>query len=180
MKKALLLALAVISVSSLAFGQPGGPMGTIDIFSDPALTDCNVSPAGQVTVYIGHTNSSGATASAFRIDHPPTFLFLGEQQAQGLKIGSSETGVGLSYNTCLAGTFLILTVNYFDQGTGICDWMTILGDQTHPSGQIALVDCDQNSVRYDQGGQARVNPDLSCTCNVPINETSWGRIKALY
>ena len=180
MKKTLLLALAVVCVSSLAYGQPGGPIGTIDIFAEPALTSCNITAAGQFTVYVAHTNTTGATASAFRIEHPATMLFLGEQQAQGLKIGSSENGVGLSYNTCLSGTFLILTVNYFDQGTGTCEWMRILGDLTHVSQQVAVVNCAETSARFDTAGEARVNPDGTCTCNVPVEETSWGRIKALY
>jgi hypothetical protein len=177
MKRALLLTLAVVCVSGLAYGQDAG---TIDIFSDAGLTSCNVTAAAQFNVYIGHTNSSGATASAFRIDHPATLIFLGEIQAQGLKIGSSEDGVGLSYNTCLNGTFLILTVTYFDQGTPPCALMTILGDSTHPSGQVAIVDCDETAFRFDQGGQARVNPDGTCQCNVPVEETTWGGIKALY
>ena len=177
MKKVLLLTLAVVCISSLAYGQDSG---TIDIFSDPQLTDCNITAVGQFTVYIGHTNSTGATASAFRIDHPSTYFFLGEQQAQGLMIGNSETGVGLSYNTCLSGSFLILTINYLDQGTGTCELMTVLGDQTHVSGQVAVVDCNETARRYDQAGQARVNPDGSCQCAIPVEETTWGGIKALY
>jgi hypothetical protein len=25
-----------------------------------------------------------------------------------------------------------------------------------------------------------VNPDVTCMCSVPVNETTWGGIKALY
>ena len=180
MKKVLLSMLAVICMSSLAYAQPGTAFGTIDIFADPALTSCNVTTAAVFPVYIGHTNTAGATASAFHIDHPADFVFLGEVQAQGLKLGSSENGVGLSYNTCLSGTFLILTVQYATQGSPTCGLMTILGDLTHVSQQVAIVNCSEISSRYDQGGQARVNPDGTCQCSVPVQQTTWGGIKALY
>ena len=177
MKKVLLLTLAVICISSLAYSQN---VGTIDIFGDGQLTTCNVTAGGLFSVYVAHTNSGGALASRFRIDHPATFNFLGDTPAFPLALGNSETGIAVSYNTCQTGTFLVLTVNYFDMGTGTCEWMTILPDQTAAQPSVGIVDCDE--VRWDsqQAGQARVNPDASCTCNVPVEETTWGGIKALY
>jgi hypothetical protein len=44
---------------------------------------------------------------------------------------------------------------------------------------VRAVDCAENSVIIT-GGQARVNPDGTCQCAVPVNETTWGNIKALY
>jgi hypothetical protein len=177
MKKVLLLALAVICVSSLAYGQN---VGTIDIFGDAQLQSCNVTAAGQFSIYVAQTNSGGSTAVAFRIDRPATMLRLGDTPAFPLAIGDSDNGIGVVFNTCLTGTFLVLTVSYFDQGTAGCEWMTILGDLSSTSQRIGIVDCDDIKWESDQAGQARVNPDGSCQCAVPVEETTWGGIKSLY
>jgi hypothetical protein len=185
MKKVLLLTLAVIGVSSLAYGQD---VGSIDIFSDAAFTNCNIAapPAGTFVVYVAQTHvGDGTTAVQFKIDHPPTFSVLAESSPFALVLGDSDTGIAISYTTCQTGTFLILTITYLAEDVSApCGLMTIAPDPDATGGgdRIKFVDCNDNQ-HYDltQAGQARVNPDVTCTCNyLPVQETTWGGIKALY
>jgi hypothetical protein len=184
MKKILLLTMAVICVSSLAWGQ--SQVGSIDIFADAAHTSCNINApdSGLLQVFIYHTNViTGVTASAFSIDHPATFIFLGEISPFTLKSGNSETGVSFAYEQCKTGTFLLLTVTYSLGGpTPACELMTIVGDPNQTTGGVEFSDCEPfpNRTSWEQAGQARVNPDLTCMCSVPVEETTWGGIKALY
>lgn len=183
MKKALLLALAVICVSSVAYGQSG----SIDIFGDAGATSCNVtaSPDGIFNVYIYHTNAiGGVTASAWLMDRPmATFNNVGEVSPFPLKLGGSDVGISFSYEGCRTGSFLILTITYWGQSaTAPCGLMTIVGDPNTVTGEVEFADCSPFPVRTSvpQAGQARLNPDGTCSCNVPVEETTWGGIKSLY
>jgi hypothetical protein len=184
MKKILLLTMAVICVSSLAYGQT--QMGSIDIFADAAHTSCNITvpDADLFQVFVYHTNViTGSTASAWSIDHPATFTNVGEVSPFTLKVGNSDTGVSFSYEQCKTGTFLLLTVSYFGIApTATCGLMTIIGDPNSTTGGVEIVDCAPFPGRtsWEQAGQARLNPDVTCMCSVPVEETTWGGIKALY
>ena len=179
MKKVLLMTLSVICVSGLAYGQD---VGSIDIFADPGLTSCNITtpPAGVFSAYIAHTHvGDGATAVQFKLDTPPTMINVGEIPSFQLTIGSTTTGVSISYSACKTGTFQILLVNYVPGGvTPPCSWISVVPDPSDPGIQFA--DCSSNTVYLPSAGQARVNPDGTCSCTVPVNETTWGGIKALY
>lgn len=181
MRKVLLLTIAVMCVSSLAYGQAGH--GSIDIFSDAGFTSCNITtPAAEAyTVYIAQTNvTNGTTACAFSIDKPAALLNLGETVPDPfLKIGNSDDGVSISYTLCLTGTFLVMSITYFG-AAGTCDLMTVVGDPTSTTGEVEFIDCDAIRSSIPQAGQARLNPDGTCTCDVPVQETTWGGIKALY
>jgi len=177
MKKVVLLALSVICVSGLAFGQN---VGSIDIFADPGLTVCNiVPPPAPFSVYVAQTNvGDGTTAVQFMLESPANFSSLGESSPY-LTIGNSSTGVSVSFSACKSGTFLILTVTYFAAGvTPACDWMSVVADPSDPG--VQYIDCSDNTIFVPSAGQARVNPDVTCMCSVPVNETTWGGIKALY
>jgi len=180
MKKVLLLMVAVMCVSGLAYGQSN--VGSIDIFSDANLTDCNITapPAGVFPVWIAQTNVfDGTTAVQFALVTPSTMLNVGEIASFFLTLGNTTTGVSIAYGGCKTGTFLLLQINYLGQGaTAPCELITVVRDPIKPG--IQYIDCDENLIIVPQAGQARVNPDISCLCAVPVHETTWGGIKALY
>jgi hypothetical protein len=179
MKKVVLLTVAVMCVSGLAFGQN---VGSIDIFSDVGLTDCNIvaPPAGVFPVWIAQTNvGGGVTAVQFKLNTPATITSVGEIPSFQLTLGNTTTGVSISYSACKTGTFLLLQINYLAQGpTAACEWITVAPEPSDPG--IQFIDCNDNTIFLPSAGEARVNPDISCTCNVPVQETTWGGIKALY
>jgi hypothetical protein len=50
---------------------------------------------------------------------------------------------------------------------------------TAVSGKIEMVDCAENLL-YPTGGQGIVNGNPLCPCNVPAEDTTWGKVKSLY
>jgi len=80
---------------------------------------------------------------------------------------------------------MILTIMYFAQGTtpaGCC--MYLEGDPSTTPPGIYVTDCsDPPMLMRASGGHAWINAPWGATCindPVPVEETSWGQIKALY
>lgn len=169
MKRVLLIGVCVVSMASVAFAG-----GSIQVFSDPGGASCSwvdVAAALQ-PVYVFHVASTGATAGEWTLVPPATWAYLGESSPFTLVIGSSINGVSISYQACLMGTFQVSTVNFF--GSGLEPPCTLFGIEG-----VQFIDCDQGR-EFPNGGKGRVNPDGTCECDVPVQETTWGGIKALY
>jgi hypothetical protein len=184
MKKTLLLAFLTLCVSSIAFAQYDP--GSIDVYSGQGQASCNfVDAGGLVSVYLFHTHTDGSTASQFKLETPPSAVWqhFGDLWQFQTVIGSSPTGVSLGYGSCLGqlGDIYLGAAN-FNSTTpaGVCDLISIVPDPTAPSGLVEFVDCAAVKWTKDRGGQGRVNSDGSCDCSVPVRETTWGGIKALY
>ncbi|UCH83869.1 MAG: BACON domain-containing protein, partial [Candidatus Latescibacterota bacterium] len=163
--------------------------GIVGLYADPAGTDCNFyySGAGLVSVYVVHTYTDGATALQFSAPIPDCWtnaVFLSDTDVYPVTIGSSQTGKALGYGVCISPMVQATTINYFVQGPPqqTCCIYPVLPDPNVPSGQIEMVDCN-NTIRYAVGGYAVLYPDASCMCergNVKVEESTWGRVKALY
>jgi hypothetical protein len=100
-------------------------------------------------------------------------------------IGNVLTGISIGYGLCLTGDNLILTANFLgDSGSSPCSFITIAPDPGTTSGGIELVDClfpFPGKFSFGRMGQGIVNGDGSCDCTyLPVQETTWGGIKALY
>jgi len=178
MKRSLLLAFGILFGATAVFGQAG----EIDVFSDPGYSDCKVTDIvpDQITLYIVHTNSPGATESQFKLDLPPTLTWLSESSPY-LVIGQSTSGVTVSYGSCLVSPIVLVTVQV--QGFGAtpdCTYISIVPDPASLSQQVEAVDCSSFKM-FPNPGWAVVNPNSGCaSCEVPANEATWGSIKALY
>ena len=179
MRHTVFLAFLIISIATpLAAGG-----GNLKPFSDPVASDCAINDlfAGPNVVYIFHVNTSGATGAQFSAPNPPCsrLTWLSDQPVFPITFGDSQNGVGIGYGTCLTGTFLILTINYYGEGmTSPCCNYPVLPDPRAP-GTIHGVDCSYDTYALFSG-YAVINPDASCTCAVPVKDSSWGRIKSLY
>jgi hypothetical protein len=180
MRKVLLLTVAVVCLPVMALSQD---VGSIDIFSDAGLTSCNITvPVGPFPVYIAQTNVvDGTIAVQFRVEAPATFTNVGDIPSFPLALGNTTDGISISFGACKSGTFLLVTTNYVAAATAACELMTIMPPTNSPStDKVKFQTCADQQVLKDQAGQARVNPDATCMCNVPVEETTWGGIKALY
>lgn len=180
MKRSVLIALFVLSVATLAFAQVPGSIG---VFADAGGTNCNILDGGSlVMVYMVHVLTDGATAVQFRLDVSATgWMHLGDNITFPTKIGTSITGLSVGYGGCYVGPITIGYVNFFGTNAAPCTRIGIIADPTAPTGEIEGVDCNLPQGKFfPTGGVALVNPDGSCECNVPVNESSWGGIKALY
>ena len=181
MKKALLLVLALgmVMTASLAFAQGGAIM----MYADPGYTSCNaVNAAGVYTVYIRHELSPGTTASQFAITANPGMIYLADQIQGGfLSLGNSQSGIALTYGSCLAGAINILNILYSVAGPVACSTLEVIPDPNALTGQIEGVDCNVTKT-FPNGSILTFNGDSSCPCGiiVPVEETNWGRVKSLY
>lgn len=180
MKRSLLLTLAMLCIAGMAFAQAG----SLTIAADPGGTNCNLADTtpGLCTYYVVHVNTPGATASQFYAPQPACMLavYLSDGAVYPVTIGSSQTGVAIGYGACLPGPNNVLMINYFCQGlTPPCCYYPILPDPALPSGNIEVVDC-QNQLLFATGGEGIVNSNQTCNCSVPVEETTWGGIKSLY
>jgi len=180
MKRAMIIACCLVFGASMAFAQAG----SIGIFSDAGATSCNfVDTGGLVQVYISHVNTTGATASQFKLDAPATWTHLGDTWNFAVIIGTSIAGVSIGYENCLVGPIALGVVNFFGGAVAPCTMMSIVADPSVTSGLIEAVDCAPPpgpNKMFPTGGAGRINSDQTCNCNVPVQDTTWGGIKALY
>lgn len=180
MKTILLTTALLLSMSSLAFAQGG----IIAPYSDANGTECQYTPvAGLAYIYIYHQITPQASASQFRVDYSQIAdPYISETLGAGLLgLGSSATGIAISYSGCKALPLLLLTLTFFDQGlTPPCSQLFVAPDPAAPTGTIEVVDC--NAVKFiANGGSLSWNGNLGCcTCCIPTESTTWGGVKALY
>ena len=182
MKRSLLIALCVVFCSSMAFAQAG----SIGVFADPGATVCEAPDMpGLLTLYVVHNWTPGSTASQWKMDMGSTVLtFLGETYPFPTVIGNTQVGISIAYGGCFTGPILLATINFFANGISpICSYITVVPDPLAPSGNIEVVDCAVPAAKsFGTGGQFIINPDPStgCTCAWPVQESTWGGVKALY
>ncbi|UCH83400.1 MAG: hypothetical protein JSW50_13220 [Candidatus Latescibacterota bacterium] len=180
MKKVVFLTVALVFAANMAFAQAG----SVGIFGDPAGTTCNLTDVvqGLLSVYVVHVNAV-ATASQFSAPMPGCMVgasWLSDTGIFPVTIGNSQTGVAIGYGVCQTGNIHVLTINYFAAGLSTpCCYYPVLPDPNVPSGKIEVVDC-ANNLLFASGGIGIINADGSCQCDVPTEETTWGKVKSLY
>jgi hypothetical protein len=179
MKRSVLIAIALISIASLAFAQAG----SIGLFADPGGTACTFTDTGSlVQVYYFHLNVPGATASQWRLDLGGLpWVHLGDTMNFPTVIGTSIGGISIGYGGCFPAPIALGVSNFFGSVAPTCSMISIVADPASLSGEIEGVDCGTPALKvFPTGGSGYVNADASCECNIPVEETTWGGVKALY
>ena len=178
MKRSVLVAVVLMFGASSAFAA-----GSIGVFSDEAGTNCNlVDAAGYAYVYLWHVNTTGALASEFKLIRPAGWAYqFGSRDLDFLQIGfpDADDGVAYSYITCQTGSFWLETLIYSADGSSPVCSNTVYITNVPSKTNIEVINC--SDVRLNAtGGALVVNGDGSCPCNVPVEETTWGKVKSLY
>lgn len=157
------------------------------VYFDNTMTQmdacCPLEPAGTVlqTLYVVANNfNMWVSGIEYMIDYPPALMFLGDFIGDHqLSIGQSTTGIGVTWP---------LPANGFDpllcQKANVL-WMCTAGDAVYD--QLLMV------LPYPSSGKVRAIrwPDeaeflgvgltsVICPTEIPVQETTWGGIKALY
>jgi hypothetical protein len=168
--------------ATLAFAQAG----RIGLFSDIAGTNCAITDAapGLLPVYAVHIGTSGATACEFSAPKPTCFTasYLSDTAVFGVSLGTSPVGVSIGYGVCKTVDTHVLTINFFAQGTTLPCCIYPVGPHTLTGATTPqMVDCEEALINA-AGQSGVVNSNLSCTCPmiIPAQDSSWGKIKALY
>ncbi len=180
MKRLMLLTLVMILGATMAFAQAG----RIAVYGDPAASNCAVTATapGLISVYIFHIETIGAVGCEYAAPKPDCFAasYLSDTNVFPVSIGNSQTGISVGYGTCRQGPILVQTLSYFlaaPMAATCCIYPIV----PHPINGLNMVDCADNLLNpAAQSGV--VNEAQTCTCSmiVPVEDTSWGQIKALY
>jgi hypothetical protein len=188
----MLLALGAI-VPAPVNGQPGEIVLYMDTYGN-GNWQCWYDDAYYTTmlrtVYVMHEGTAGATGSRFRLEGSRYLGF-----AYGLAMSAyTVTGRGdlegltVEYGACLEGNILIAEVIYSTFfGSTPCSFITPVAHAEVQSGEIEVTLCD-GTVAAAGARPLTVNPrdwfDYQCVpwcaTSIPVEPTTWGRIKALY
>jgi hypothetical protein len=92
--------------------------------------------------------------------------------------------MAVAYEACLAGEILVCTVTYTGTGNSApCSSVEVRAAFTSNE-EVREITCDPRAIAIPRTslGRVTVNPDETCPCGVPVpvEETSWGRVQALY
>ena len=137
---------------------------------------------GPIEIFVVQTVYIEPTVSAVRFMAPPpqcfTATYLGDTYIYPT-IGNSQTGAWVIYGPCASGTVLVMTITFFGHGTsGHCCWY---GLQPYPgSGDIESEMCGSTGWYWTHGEGIYISTDPSKNCGTPVEQTTWGGIKAMY
>jgi hypothetical protein len=166
--------------------QNAASVSRITLYADAASTACTLADdeprlADVFVVHeIGTDNSylvnfrltaSAGFTGAWVEDALPAGMFA---------IGTSPDGITIDYRACRTGDASILRVTYQLFGTSSpCSFLQV----SAPPGVDFIEAWDCSFWRDDlPGGKLLMNPNETCPCEepVPVQETTWGGVKALY
>jgi hypothetical protein len=159
---------------------------TIGLYAEASGTSCNIAETFPLTyVYVVHV-TDGAAASEFSAPKPVCWTgatWVGDQCAFFPCFdGPSQTGMMIGYGSCKVGAIHILTIVYSVQGPSpSCCLYPLLRDPRYAWETPVVVDCKENLVSA-VGLVTTINGNATCPCGypVPVEETTWGSVKALY
>jgi len=175
----VLVALAMLLSSTALAQRPG----TIAVFSDAGGTDCNfVDDGGLLQVHMFHIFHDDVLASRFMLDVSLTdWFFLGDFMVFEIVVDGSTTGVGVYYGTCQTGPTYLGYAQFFGSTAPACTPIGIVAHPNSYTGEVDVADC-YGTYHPATGREGVVNPDQSCMCSppVPVEQTTWGQIKAQY
>ena len=178
MRRVLSIIFLLLSSSS---GLSLAQAGSIGVFADPQGTNCNLdNTSGSMDVYCVHVDTPGTTMCQFAIEIIGVALTNIGETSSFSTLGNSQDGIGISYGSCLASPIHLLTITY-NGVSDPCDMIRVVDDPTAIPPGIYMTGCSVGiDVHVASGGAAYINNDGSCPCDVPLEETNWGRVKALF
>lgn len=185
MKKVLLMVLCVVALSaSASYGQG---VDAVMLYTDQIGTSCDlVTAAGLIEIFAVHDFVAGATASQFALNDLSGMTFLSGSALHAVAVLALDPrdGSAVTYDGgCAAGPIAVMKYSYLGSGAEpACGTITVVEDPVTISGTIEGVDCAFNPTTPN-GSVMTINGDGSCACGelgTPVEETSWGKVKALY
>ena len=177
-----------------AWGQGGNePDRGIGVSSSPIVYSCNIkdNAPGLLEVFVMYTGLA-AKGITFAAPMPACaqLIYLQDSHVFGTTTGNSQTGVSVDFGACMSGPVHVLTIQYFAGGTTppCCVYPTL----PVSGSDVYAVACDASPVTVTRLCNY-INQNPSCGCAflgpyfvlcpevvVPVESTTWGRVKALY
>ena len=197
-RRSRLAVASAILVSVIAIGFSRAHAGVIELSERDIPDGCaHIDTPGLMTIYVFHSIVSGATGCRFRIQAGPgmTMTYVSETHDFPMTIGDTQTGMTVCYDTCLPGPYYRLaTLTYVAYGTSTCAELEIV---PHPDAETV----EEKDCNYQSGPALVQNLKVSAfsvcaTCPpvfsyagngrpfdcapLAVEQTTWGRVKALY
>ena len=187
MRKLSIAALLLIALTTGAVAHEG----SIGMFTDMTGTDCDLtfSPFLSYDVFILYMKSDGGPngifAAQFKVELPPAGLSIQEfvkSPDVSVTMGNVAVGISVSFSNC-AGTGMdylligtISVVAFTDQAMDMK--IVVAEDVVNPPFAVRVIMCDEARTKHGVLGGWFKTPNG--TCNVGVEETSWGAIKEMY
>ena len=185
------LCILIISIASFTTANAQG--GRIQLAGDPGGLTCEFTNAsGSFNfVYQIHQASPGTTLSRYMLQpsNAPSFIWVFDNYLPHSAIGSAPLGVAVAYGACKASPVVIGHSGYTMLDFGGCESLRVVPDPASTSGTIESIDCSLPTplkfvavgsvLTYKVLGTYVCRP-AACGQIIPVRDTSWGRIKALY
>ncbi len=155
-------------------------IGTVSLYADSNFTETTVvdTVPRVLRVYVVHKQPARAYYGIqFKVAESPGFTgtWVTEESPFVVAIGTSQTGISIAYGSCLAPPTHLLTMLYVLDGKSVAD--SYVEAQAHPGAEFSEIEAYLCAGMWDYpaGGRLEVKPNV-----VPIEETTWGRIKVIY
>jgi hypothetical protein len=194
------LLFAAVALSAAPWSSGDALATSVIVLSGgPSIEECSIvdSSPRMHTIFVSHAFNAGSTASRFRVVNGPgsTLSYISESTPYFSAIGNTQAGISFCYENCLAGTFILATIQYMGYGTSSpCGQQQIIA---HPSAEtVEIMNC-ASAVERAYVHDLRVEgPGGICGCldphfitgtaqafdctPLPVSATTWGAIKSLY
>ncbi len=181
--------MACLLFAASAAANPVGTSSGFTVYADPSGTGGDIiDTGGLIALYVIHVGRDPAMASQFIAPRPACLdaTYIGDAHQFAVTIGDSQTGISIAYGQCLDPPIHILTIHYFGSGnTGSCCYYSLDCDPRDLAavpGKISVVDCSTSEPTrfYVEAGYSWINYSWATGCLVPVENTTWGRIKSQY
>lgn len=196
MVRSVIAAMAVLVLAPVGVSAEH-TVGIVGLYSDVAGTDCRVADEreGMLEVHMVAQAVIGLNAIQFAAPIPACWTgatWVADQSPWVLVLGQTQDpvhGISMTFSraNCEASSVYLGKMLVSTQGSGpSCCEFPILKAQVdyHPEVPLPItVLCgDETHVHGIAPVSAWINPDPSCDCllTLPVEETSWGRLKSLY
>ena len=181
--KKVMAAVLVAACVGLAVHSANAQVPNVQVYFDAALTqtsqDCGV--GSQTLHVVAQGFGMWLSALEYQVLYPPEVMWLADiADPQRLDIGSSASGIASSWTIPLNAFSSVLVLDALVNWSPTCDCAggaspLVVGP--HPStGAIRAVRWPDNVLITGIVGMTA----LVCPGTVPVEETSWGQVKALY
>jgi hypothetical protein len=186
-KRAVVLAVvATLVIAPTAMANPTANYGGFTVYPTTDAYDgvFIVPGAAIVQFHVVHIGQEPASAVQFSAPIPECLggTWVGDAHPFSVVIGNSQIGVSVGYGTCLLPPIHVMTINVIVEDTPPdCCFYELdrdLGDPHGALGEITVVDCEE-TIFHILAGRSVINPD-PLLCPTPVEQSSWGRIKAMY
>ncbi len=190
MRFAIVIVLGIL----LFTASPSCPetLGRIELAADAAGTNCNIvdTAPGFIYVHILITQALAVDGVQFRAPKPACWLgatWLADSMAFPVTIGDTQNdprGLSIGLGACRSSPVYLGSMIYMTQGQAspCCSYAVLKAfDLTPEIPTPIMVACDE-TIHGIAPGTAVINPGPGCYCisPVPVDETTWGAVKALY